>query len=133
VTGILNFGKVPVNGGFRMDGDYHVEDPFVWHDGTHFNMLAKDISGTITGEANSGVSLVSDDGISWDVADIPQGYSKQVSFEDGRCCLLGCLERPQLLLDDSGQPKCFFAAAADGPGHFRKALNTWTIAIPVSN
>jgi len=113
--------------------DYHVEDPFVWHNGVEFNMLAKDISGAITGEANAGVRFVSSDGVAWSVGDPPQGYSKKVVFEDGHSELLGCLERPQLLLDDKLRPKCFFAAAADGPGHFRNAVNTWNIAIPILN
>ncbi len=113
--------------------NYNIEDPFVWHDGSRFCMLAKDISGTITGEANSGACFVSDDGISWNVAGTPQGYSKRVTFDDGKSELLGCLERPQLLFDEKCRPKCFYAAAADGPGHFRNAINTWNIAIPICN
>lgn len=111
--------------------DYHVEDPFVWHNGNCFNMLAKDISGNITGEANAGVRFISDDGIAWLVADNPVGYSKEVEFEDGSRARLGCLERPQMLFDENHRPKCFFAAAADGPGHFRNAINTWNIAVPL--
>ena len=39
--------------------------------------------------------------------------------------LLGSLERPQVLFDSEGRPRALFAAAADGPGGFQNASNTW--------
>ena len=45
---------------------------------------------------------------------------------------LGCLERPQLLFDENGEPEYLFAAAADGPGGFRNAFNTWNIAVALN-
>jgi len=111
---------------------FHVEDPFVWHNGDEFKMLAKDISGDITdGEKNCGAYFVSDDGVNWRCGTPRKGYSRTQMFEDGATVTLGCVERPQLFIDENGTPKCFFAAAADGPGHFTKALNTWNMAIPV--
>jgi hypothetical protein len=109
-----------------------VEDPFVWHNGHCFEMIAKDITGEITGEFHSGAHFLSDDGINWHVTDEPQAYSKTITYSDGTTTTLGSLERPQLLLDEKGIPKCMFAAASDGPGGFRKAQNTWNIAIPLS-
>lgn len=111
---------------------FHVEDPFVWHDGNEFRMLAKDISGEITdGEKNCGAYFVSEDGVNWQSGSPRKGYSRTQRFADGKTVTLGCVERPQLFFDDTGTPRCLFAAAADGPGHFTKAFNTWNMAIPV--
>jgi hypothetical protein len=111
---------------------FNVEDPFVWHDGKTFHMLAKDMTGAITGEYHAGAHFLSGDGVKWETAPQPKGYSRVVRFQGGKTCPLGCLERPQLLFGTDGRPKCMFAAAGDGPGGFHKALNTWNIAIPLS-
>lgn len=113
--------------------EFNIEDPFVWHNGKCFHMLAKDISGEITGEKIAGAHFYSGDGIEWKLADPPKGYSKIVKFDNGESIALGCLERPQLTFDADRKPAYMFAAAADGAGSFRKALNTWNIGIPINN
>lgn len=111
---------------------YHVEDPFVWHDGNRFKLLAKDISGEITdGEKNCGAYFVSDDGVNWKCGNPRKGYSRTQNFDNGQTVTLGCVERPQIFFDSSGKPECFFAATGDGPGHFTKTLNTWNMAVPI--
>lgn len=109
--------------------DITVEDPFVWHNGKCFEMIAKDMNGTVTGEVHAGAHFTSPNGINW----TPSGkaYSRNIICDDGKNLRLGCLERPQLLFGADGIPECLFAAAADGPGGFQKAENTWNIAIPV--
>jgi hypothetical protein len=111
---------------------FNIEDPFVWHNGSGFEMIAKDMTGDITGEYHSGAHFSSDDGITWQTVANPKAYSREITFCDGTATILGSLERPQLLFNDSGEPACMFAAAADGPGGFRNAPNTWNIAIPLS-
>jgi len=106
-----------------------VEDPFVWHNGLHFEMLAKDMTGELTGERHAGVHLRSDDGIAWE--SLGKGYSRSVFFDNGRTIELGCVERPQLLLGSKGDPEMLFAAMADGPGGFRNAVDTWNGVIPI--
>jgi len=113
-------------------GDF-VEDPFVWWTGEHYEMLAKDMLGGITGEKHAGAHFRSDDGLQWRPVDPPKAYSRNILFADGNRMLLGSLERPQLFFDDNGSPVCLFAAAADGPGGFRNATTTWNIAIPLEN
>lgn len=118
--------------------EFNIEDPFVWHNGQCFEMVAKDMSGKITGEFHSGAHFLSDDGINWHVSKHPQAYSKTVTYRDGTTRKLGSLERPQFLLNEEGIPKCMFAAAADGSGGFgneafQNAENTWNIAIPFLN
>ncbi len=112
--------------------NFHIEDPFVWHNGTCFNMLAKDISGNITdGEKNCGAYFISEDGINWKVGTPAKGYSRTQILEGKGEVTLGCVERPQLFFNEEGFPVCMFAAAGDGPGHFTNAVNTWNMAIPV--
>lgn len=106
-----------------------VEDPFVWHNGENFEMLAKDMKGTLTGEVHAGAHFLSRDGIHWQVQG--KAYSRSITYEDGRSVTLGSLERPQPLFGTDGIPKCLFAAAAGGPGGFMKAADTWSIAIPL--
>ena len=102
--------------------NFYVEDPFVWHNGKYFEMLAKDMDGSITGELHAGAHFVSDDGIDWKFQKI--AYSRSVVYEDGTKFTFGALERPQLLFRN-GAPEALLVAAADGPGGFRNAENTW--------
>ena len=111
-------------------GDF-VEDPFVWWVKDHYEMLAKDMLGGITGEVHAGAHFWSKDGVNWMPIDPPKAYSRQLAFVDGSTAQLGSLERPQLLFDESGSPICLFAAAADGPGGFHNASHTWNVAIPL--
>ncbi len=115
---------------FQLEGGNFVEDPYVWQAGGHFEMLAKDMTGGITGEKHAGVHAVSDDGLSWCVSDPPKAYSRRVRWDDGTETVQGCLERPQLLFHN-GQPTHLFAATGDGPGGFRESSRTWTQVIPI--
>jgi len=117
----------------RFEGGDFVEDPFVWWDKDHYEMLAKDMLGGITGEVHAGAHFQSRDAIHWTSMKPPKAYSRTITFENGEATRLGCLERPQLLFDKQGRPICLFAAAADGPGGFNHALNTWNIAIPLGS
>lgn len=110
---------------------FHVEDPFVWHDGCGFRMLAKDMDGSLSGELHAGVLFVSADGVLWRCHG--KAYSRTVRLPDGNELQLGALERPWLLADETGNPEYLFAAAADGTGGFRNARHTWNQAISLGN
>lgn len=103
--------------------EINVEDPFVWHDGKKFRMLAKDMTGTLTGELHAGALFESADGVDWNFAG--KGYSRTLPDATGTRQHFGSFERPQLLFGPTGEPEYLFAATADGPGGFRKAQNTW--------
>ena len=109
---------------------FNVEDPFVWHDGKRFRMLAKDMTGEITGELLAGAAFESDDGINWRC--LGKGYSRTIRNENGGEFRFGSLERPQLLLNEHGEPEYLFAAVADGPGGFRNAAHTWNICAGIT-
>ncbi|MFH1568775.1 MAG: glycoside hydrolase family protein [Gemmatimonadota bacterium] len=118
----------------RLAGDHYVEDPYVWHCGDHFEMLAKDWTG-FTGEQGAGIHALSGDGLRWELADLPQAYSRRVRWDDGTVTEQGHLERPQLLLED-GRPTHLFLATGDGPSGFeamkRTAMTrTWSMVMPL--
>ena len=107
-----------------------VEDPFVWHDGKMFRMVAKDMTGELTGELHSGAKFSSADGIIWQSEG--KAYSRRVVDDNGNVTCYGSLERPQLLFDENGEPQYLFAAVADGPGGFKKAENTWNMCLEIN-
>lgn len=118
----------------RFESGHWVEDPYIWHAGDHFEMLAKDCTG-ITGEGGAGLHARSDDGTNWQLTVQPQAYSRNLVWDDGSVETLGHLERPQLLLED-GRPVCLYLAAADGPSDTKTAAwsditRTWNVAIPL--
>ena len=116
----------------RFEGDNYVEDPYVWWAEDHFELLAKDMKGGLTGEEHAGIHATSQNGTDWQLSDPPKAYSRTVTWDDGTTTVQGCLERPQLLIED-GQPTHLFAATADGPGGFRNASRTWNMVIPLAH
>jgi hypothetical protein len=116
---------------FDFGPDDHIEDPYVWQRGDHFELIAKDLNGGITGERHAGVHAASQDGMHWTLSNPSKAYSRRVVWDDGATTIQGSLERPQLLFED-GVPRYLFAATADGPGGFRAARNTWNMVIPLA-
>ena len=90
----------------------------------------KDMAGGIGGTRGGGVYATSPDAVRWTVADPPAAWTRTVRWDDGTTTEQGCLERPQVLLDD-GRPTHAFFATADGPGGFRAASRTWNLVIPL--
>lgn len=115
----------------RLSEGHDVEDPFVWRQGGHFEALAKDMDGGLTGERHAGVHLLSDNGLDWTLAPSPKAYSRTIRWDDGTVTTQGSLERPQLLIGEDGEPTHLVAATADGPGGFLAATETWNMVIPL--
>ena len=124
----LRISDAPVIG-FENGG--HVEDPFVWWNGSCFEMIAKDMTGSITGEKHAEIQAISDDGLTWKLCTPPKAYSRRVQWDNGKVTVQGSLERPQLLFHE-GVPTHLFAATCDGPGGFDAAAKTWNMVIPLS-
>jgi len=114
-------------------GSTHVEDPFVWWAGDHYEMLAKDLTGALTGELHAGVHVTSPDALHWTLLDPAKAYSRTIRWDDGSVTQQGCLERPQVVFDERGNPCCLFAATGDGPGGFNSCQRTWNMAIPLAH
>ena len=107
------------------------EDPFIWYNGEFYEAIMKDLTGNITGEWHAGVHGVSKDGIDWNIAPQPKAYSRKIIWDNGDTSIQGSFERPQLLINNKGEPTHLFAATADGPGGFRNAKNTWCMVVPL--
>jgi hypothetical protein len=107
-----------------------VEDPFIWQTKGKFYIIAKDMTGEITGEKHAGVFLIANDLTKWSLGKNPKAYSRKVFWDNGDITTQGSLERPHLLIED-GIPKFLFAATADGSGGFTNANNTWNMVIPI--
>lgn len=110
---------------------FHIEDPFIWSTNEGYEMIAKDMDGTLCGEQHGGIHAVSPDGLSWALSDRARAYSRTILWDDGTVQKMGSLERPFLLFRD-GVATHLFAAVADGPGGFRNASNTWNMVIPLA-
>lgn len=88
-----------------------VEDPFVWQQGDHIELIAKDCAGNICGELWGGVHMVSKDGVNFELAEDVKAYSRTIKFLDGTEKLAYHLERPNITMKE-GKP--FFMSAAYG-------------------
>ncbi|MGJ1411798.1 glycoside hydrolase family protein [Sphingobacterium thalpophilum] len=106
-----------------------VEDPFVWHNGRHFELIMKDRYGKICGEEGGGIHAYSKDGIDWQLSAAVKAYSKVIRWNDGSVTHQANFERPFLLFD-GGKPTHLFAATGDGtaPYQFER---TWNMVIPL--
>lgn len=110
----------------------HIEDPFIWRTARGYEMIAKDMDGSICGERYSGVHAWSANGEQWEMTTQPGEpvYSRRVRWDDGAERLMGNLERPFLLMED-GRPAWMFAATSDGSRGFYDCTETWNMAIPI--
>ena len=107
-----------------------VEDPFVWKGPRGYEMIAKDMTGSLVGEKHAGVHAWSADGLDWRLSERRKAWTRTVRWDDGRTETLGQLERPFLLIEQ-GRPTWLFAAAGDGPGGFANMTETFNVAIPL--
>jgi hypothetical protein len=90
------------------------EDPFVWyhHEYEKFFAVIKDFSGVITGKKPGLAILESFDGVEWTRPENPFFMKKEVILNSGDTILVNRLERPQLLLDESGNPQVLYCACS---------------------
>ena len=90
------------------------EDPFVWyhHDHSKFYVVLKDFTGKITKGKPGLAILESDDGIQWTRPADSFFMKKEVVLQSGDTIKVDRLERPQLLIDDIGNPKVLYSACA---------------------
>jgi hypothetical protein len=116
---------------FSPDHFGEVEDPFLWQgpDGG-YELIAKDMTGKLTGEKHAGIYALSPDGENWKLAPNPKAYSRKVRWDGGVEQIMGQLERPFLLIE-KGRPVFMFAASGDGPGGFANMTTSFNIAIPL--
>ncbi|MDX2442972.1 MAG: glycoside hydrolase family protein [Bacteroidales bacterium] len=90
------------------------EDPYVWYYSIQdrFYAIVKDFSGIITGDEPGLAVLSSPDGFKWEPTENPFFMKKQVLLKNNSIIKVAHLERPQLLLEDGGNPSVLYAACS---------------------
>lgn len=125
--------------GFRPLGDEPIfsdegvlEDPFIWKTDEGYAMIAKDWNGFYTGDVGSVAYASSRDGLHWQV-EPRAAFSRSVLWTDGSRRVMGNLDRPFLLFDETGQATHLFAATNDGSeAGFATMTRSWNLCIPLS-
>jgi len=108
---------------------FAAEDPYIWHDGSRYLAIVKDMGGHFTGVNPSLALFISTDGlIDWKPAPQPLVSGLSLRRADGSTCILKKLERPQILFHD-GNPIALYCAAAESPD----LSGSFNVAIPLSD
>lgn len=111
----------------------HLEDPFIWHTGERYEMIAKDMNGNVCGEKYGGVHAFSPDGQHWTMCEGERSYTRNILWDDGVVRTMGNLERPFILFDENGEPTHMFFATSNGTRGFYDATETWNMVIPLKH
>lgn len=110
-----------------------IEDPYIWRDKEGYHLLAKDMAGKVTGQANTGFLAHSQDAVDWQFDPVPIAYTLDFDWDDGQPEQVGHLERVGGLIED-GELTALFFAAMDGPVRWGFSMGTrsWDMAMPLS-
>jgi len=108
------------------------EDPYVWYHRKHakFYAVLKDFSGKITGEVPGLALLESENGIKWTKPEQAFFMRKEVVLNTGDTLSVKHLERPQLLLDENGNPLVLYAACSLENAGKKRDGSTFNVHIP---
>jgi hypothetical protein len=109
------------------------EDPFVWYhfEHTKFYVVLKDFTGRIT-EGKPGLAILESlDGIKWNKPKNSFFMKKQVILSSGDTIEVDRLERPQLLVDQGGNPQILYSACAITNVNVRTDGTSFNIHIPL--
>lgn len=90
------------------------EDPFVWYHQNDqcFYAVFKDFNGQFTKGEPCLAIMSSQDGIHWNLPEHSMFMKKELILPNGASVEVKRLERPQLLLDEEGNPEVLYAACA---------------------
>jgi hypothetical protein len=110
------------------------EDPYVWFHNSHekFYAVFKDFSGKIT-EGKPGLAILeSQDGINWTKPGNPFFMKKEVVLNTGDTINANRLERPQLLIDEKGNPEVLYCASSIIDINPRRDGASFNVHIPLN-
>jgi hypothetical protein len=109
------------------------EDPYVWYHKKDkcFYAVVKDFTGKLTKSEPGLAMLSSENGIDWKPANQPLFMKKELILKDGTQLKVNRLERPQLLLNDDGDPIVLYAACSVDPCDQKQDGGTFNIHIPI--
>ena len=109
--------------------DHCVEDPFIWHEDGQYWMLAKDMTGAISGgRYGNGLLYASADGIDWELAAETTGWEMRIDWRGEPAQDVWRMERPAVLVED-GRAICLYTAIAPT----REMDDAWNLARRLRN
>lgn len=93
------------------------EDPYVWYHPASelFYAVFKDFTGKFTGDKPGLAAMISEDGIKWRLHPEPLFAAKEIPLSNGSSTPVANLERPQLLINQNGEPIAMYAACSIAP------------------
>jgi len=105
--------------------DIIAEDPFLYMNGNHYEMIVEDGKGALTGHERYGAILESTDGVDWKVKKHCLAYDHTLIFSDLSIIKAVRRERPQLLFNKEGKPTHLYTGVLyDG--------KTWNLCQPIN-
>jgi len=128
---IFQFGESDDN--LDNEAAKHVEDPYVWFNGSGYELIMKDMTGTISGEKGGGIHASSQNGLDWEISNPPQAYTRNVLWEGGQTIEQAAFERPQLLIENGKPTHLFVATGRNAEGKYWNFEETWNMCIPLKN
>ncbi|WP_020527032.1 glycoside hydrolase family protein [Flexithrix dorotheae] len=107
------------------------EDPYVWyHKGNKcFYAVFKDFSGKITGQEPGLAMLQSVDGIKWEKPGNALFMKKELTLSNGEKVKVDRLERPQILVDENGNPQAVYLASSIEPANKKTDGTTFNVQV----
>lgn len=108
-----------------------VEDPYIWWNGREYELLLKDLVGTLAGEQYAGIHARSTNGIEWTLCQPPKAYSRTVRWNDGTQTMQSLVDGPSLLFEDGVPTHLMLATTNGAPG--RPSTRTWDIVLPLKH
>jgi hypothetical protein len=111
----------------------NAEDPYVWYhkeDGL-FYAIFKDFTGSFTKGQPGLAFMYSVDGIHWELPAESLFMKKEIVLKNGEHIAVDRLERPQLFIDEAGEPIVLYAACSIGPLNMKRDGSSFNIQIPI--
>lgn len=111
----------------------NAEDPYVWYhkeDGL-FYAIFKDFTGSFTKGQPGLAFMYSVDGIHWELPAESLFMKKEIVLKNGEHIAVDRLERPQLFIDEAGEPIVLYAACSVGPLNMKRDGSSFNIQIPI--
>ena len=118
----------------NVEGNLSAEDPYVWYHSKDqcFYAVFKDFNGQFTKGDPCLAIMSSRDGIHWNLPKNSMFMQKKLILKDGTTINVNRLERPQLLLDESGDPLVLYAACSIGELNSRVDGGSFNVQIKIN-
>ncbi|MEM7785479.1 MAG: glycoside hydrolase family protein [Planctomycetota bacterium] len=109
---------------------FPAEDPYIWTGKDRYWAIVNDHKGHFNGTGSDSLALFeSNDGLNWKPAKHPLVTQRTIRWADGIQQDVHRLERPQLWLDENGEPAVLFCAAEET----KQKLHSFNVHLPLKS